>query len=199
MRIVVSEFVTLDGVMEAPNEWSSPYWTEEIAKFKHEELITTDVQLFGRITYEEFAEAWPSQTDETGFADRINSLPKYVVSKKLKKTDWNNSTVIKRNVEAEISKLKEQTGSDILVAGSAKLVGFLMEHDLVDEYRLLVHPIVVGKGKRLFPNRQTASLILTEAKTFDSGVTLLRFEPARKYEPDKQQETLTPPAGLSEA
>ena len=91
--------------------------------------------------------------------------------------------------------MKEQTGSDILVAGSAKLVGFLMENDLVDEYRLLVHPIVLGKGKRLFPDRQTASLLLTESKTFDSGVTLLRYEPARKYEPDKQEETLTRPAG----
>jgi dihydrofolate reductase len=195
MRIVVSEFVTLDGVMEAPHEWSFPYWTEEIGKFKHEELITTDVQLLGRVTYEEFAESWPSQTDETGFAERMNSLPKYVVSKKLKKADWNNSTIIKGNIEEEISKLKEQTGSDILVAGSAKLVGFLMEHDLVDEYRLLIHPVVLGKGKRLFPDRQTASLILTESETFVSGVTLLRYEPARKYEPDKQQEALTRPAG----
>ena len=195
MRIVVSEFITLDGVMEAPHEWSFPYWTEEIGKFKHEELITTDVQLLGRVTYEEFAKSWPSQTDETGFTERMNSLPKYVVSKKLKKAEWNNSAIIKRNVEEEISKLKEQTGSDILVAGSAKLVGFLMENDLVDEYRLLVHPIVLGKGKRLFPDRQTASLLLTESKTFDSGVTLLRYEPARKYEPDKQEETLTRPAG----
>jgi len=181
--------------MEAPQEWSLPYWTEEIEKFKHEELITTDVQLFGRVTYEEFSKAWPSQTDEVGFAERMNNLPKYVVSKKLKQAEWNNSTIIKRNIEEEISKLKEQTGSDILVAGSAKLVRFLIEHDLVDEYRLLVHPIVVGKGKRLFPDRQAASLLLTESKTFDSGVTLLRYEPAKKYEPEKQEEVLTRPAG----
>ena len=195
MRIVVSEFTTLDGVMEAPQEWSLPYWTEEIEKFKHEELITTDVQLFGRVTYEEFAKAWTSQTDEVGFAERMNNLPKYVVSKKLKQAEWNNSTIIKRNIEEEISKLKEQTGSDILVAGSGKLVSFLIEHDLVDEYRLLVHPIVVGKGKRLFPDRQAASLLLTESRTFDSGVTLLRYEPAKKYEPEKQEEVLTRPAG----
>jgi dihydrofolate reductase len=180
MRIVVTEFVTLDGVMEAPNEWSFPYWTDEIGRFKLDELLTTDVQLLGRVTYEGFAESWPSQTDEAGFADRMNSMPKYVVSKKLKKVEWNNSTIIKGNVEEEISKLKEQTGSDILVAGSAKLVRFLMEHDLVDEYRLLTYPIVVGKGKRLFTDGMTASLKLTEVKSYDSGVTLLRYEPDRK-------------------
>ena len=180
MRIVVSEFMTLDGVMEAPHEWSFPYWTDAIEKFKHEELITTDVQLLGRVTYEEFARSWPTQTDETGFAQRMNSMPKYVVSRKLKKADWHNSTIIKRDVADEISKLKEQTGSDILVAGSAKLVQFLMEQGLVDEYRLLIHPIVLGKGKRLFPNRQPAALKLTESKSFDTGVILLRYEPGRK-------------------
>ena len=180
MRIVVTEFITLDGVMEAPHEWSFPYWADEIGKFKMDELVTTDVQLLGRVTYDEFAKSWPSQTDETGFAERMNSMPKYVVSKKLNKADWNNSTIIKGNVAEEISKLKDQTGSDILVAGSAKLVGFLMENDLVDEYRLLVHPIVLGKGKRLFPDRQTAPLKLTDAKSYDSGVMLLRYEPDRK-------------------
>ena len=180
MRVVVTEFITLDGVMQAPHEWSSPYWTDEIGKFKHDELITTDAQLLGRVTYEEFAKSWPTQTDETGFAERMNSIPKYVVSKKLKKADWNNSTIIKGNVVEEISKLKGQTGSDILVAGSAKLVGFLMENDLVDEYRLLVHPIVLGKGKRLFTDGQFASLKLIDSKAYDSGVTLLRYEPERK-------------------
>jgi len=180
MRIVVTEFMTLDGVMEAPNEWSFLYWTDEIAKFKLDELMTTDVQLLGRVTYEGFASAWPERTDEAGFADRMNSMPKYVVSKTLKNADWNNSTIINKNVAEEISKLKEQTGSDILVAGSATLVRFLMENDLVDEFRLLTYPIVVGKGKRLFSDGQAASLKLIDTKTYDSGVTLLRYEPDRK-------------------
>ena len=180
MKIVVTEFMTLDGVMEAPNEWSFPYWTDETAKFKLDELFASDVQLLGRITYEGFASAWPSRTDEAGFADRMNGMPKYVVSKTLKNAEWNNSTIIKNNVVEEVTKLRGQSGGDILVAGSAALIRFLMEHDLVDEYRLLTYPIVVGKGKRLFAEGAAASLKLTESKPMGSGVVLLRYEPVRQ-------------------
>jgi len=180
MKIAVTEFITLDGVMEAPNEWSFPYWNDEIAKFKLDELFAADAHLLGRITYEGFASAWPERTDEAGFAERMNSLPKYVVSSSLKKAEWNNSHIIHSNVAQEITKLKKQPGGDILVAGSATLIRYLMAHDLVDEYRLLTYPIVVGKGKRLFTDGTSVPLKLTESKSFSSGVTLLRYEPDRK-------------------
>jgi dihydrofolate reductase len=180
MKIVVTEFLTLDGVMEAPNEWSFPYWGDDIAKLKLDELFAADAHLLGRVTYEGFAAAWPSMTDEAGFADRMNGLPKYVVSTTLKKAEWNNSHIIKKNVVEEVSKLKQQPGGDALVAGSATLIHALAEHDLVDEYRLLVYPIVVGKGKRLFKDGNDTKLKLVETKPFASGVVLLRYEPDRK-------------------
>ena len=180
MKVIVTEFMTLDGVIEAPHEWSFPYWSDETGKFKLDELLATDAHLLGRVTYERFAAAWPSRTDEAGFADRMNSLPKYVVSTTLRKAEWNNSTIINENVAEEIAKLKKQPGGDILVAGSATLVRFLMENDLVDEYRLLTYPLVLGKGKRLFPDGMNASLKLTESRPMGSGVVLLRYQPDRK-------------------
>lgn len=180
MKIVVTEFLTLDGVMEAPNEWSFPYWTDEIAKLKLDELLAADAHLLGRVTYEGFAVAWPSMTDEAGFADRMNGLPKYVVSTTLQKAEWNNSHIIKADVAEEVSRLKAQPGGDALVAGSATLIQALAEHDLIDEYRLLVYPIVVGKGKRLFKDGSDTKLKLVETRSFNSGVVLLRYEPDRK-------------------
>ena len=181
MKIVVTQFITLDGVVESPQDWSFPYWSDETGKFKFDELLGTDVQLLGRVTYEGFASAWPTmERDEAGFADKMNSMPKYVVSTTLKKAEWNNSTIIKSNVVEEVAGLKKQSGGDILVAGSMTLIRTLMEHDLVDEYRLLTYPIVLGKGKRLFTDGMAASLKLTESKLMGSGVVLLRYEPERK-------------------
>lgn len=177
MKIVVTEFLTLDGVMEAPNEWSFPYWNDEIAEFKLDEVFAADAHLLGRITYEGFASAWPSRTDEAGFAERMNSLPKYVVSSTLKKVEWNNSHIISSNVTEEVNKLKKQPGGDVLIAGSTTLIRFLIEHSLVDEYRLLTYPIIAGKGERLFPEGKSVPLKRTESKPFSSGVTLLRYEP----------------------
>ena len=171
--------MTLDGVVESPQDWSFPYWSDKTAKFKWDELLATDAHLLGRVTYEGFATAWPNRTDAQGFADRMNSLPKYVVSTSLKKAEWNNSHIIKTNVADEIAKLKKQSGDDILVAGSMTLIRMLMEHDLVDEYRLLMYPIVLGKGKRLFTDGMVTSLKLTESKPMGSGVVLLRYEPDR--------------------
>jgi len=179
MKIGVTQFMTLDGVVESPQDWSFPYWSDETAKFKWDELLATDAHLLGRVTYEGFAAAWPDRTDAQGFADRMNGLPKYVVSTTLKKAEWNNSTIIKSSVVEEVSKLKNQSGGDILVAGSMTLLQTLMEHDLVDEYRLLTYPIVLGKGKRLFTDGMAASLRLTESKPMGSGVVLLRYEPER--------------------
>ncbi len=178
-KVIVTMFVSLDGVMEEP-AWTMPYWNDEIAKFKLDELFATDAHLLGRVTYQGFAAAWPSRTDEQGFADRMNSLPKYVVSTTLEKAEWNNSTIIKENIVEEVSKLKQQPGQDILVAGSGTLVQTLMQHDLIDEYRLLVYPVVLGKGKQLFRDGSKATLKLVETKAFSSGVVLLRYQPDRK-------------------
>ena len=177
-HVIVSEFVTLDGVMEAPEKWSSQHWMDELATFKFDELFASDALLLGRVTYHDFAAAWPSMTDETGFADRMNSLPKFVVSTTLEEVEWNNSRLIKGNVTEEVSRLKQQPGRDILVAGSGQLVHTLMQHGLVDEYRLMVHPVVLGSGKRLFRDgSETTALRLVDTKTFSSGVVVLTYRP----------------------
>lgn len=174
-NVVVTMFMSLDGVIGEPQNWSFPYWSDQTGEFKNEELKATDAHLLGRITYEGFAAAWPSREDEAGFADRMNSLPKYVVSTTLQHADWNNSTIINGDLEEEVNALKEQYAGDILVAGSVTLVNTLIEHNLVDEYRLLVYPIVLGEGKRLF--NTSTKLKLTETKQMGSGVVLLRYQP----------------------
>lgn len=187
-KVVVSEFVSLDGVIEDPGGaekfehggWTIPYWSDEIGAFKLHELMTSDALLLGRVTYEGFAAAWPGQADEAGFADRMNNLPKYVVSTTLDKADWNNSTIISGNVAEEVANLKEQPGQDILINGSGKLIQSLMPDNLIDEYRLLVYPIVLGSGKRLFQGGIDTTLKLVESRAFDSGVILLRYQPAAK-------------------
>ena len=179
-KIVVSEYLSLDGVMEEPS-WTAPYWNDEIAKFKSEENLASDTLLLGRITYEGFAVAWPKMEDDEG-AFRMNSLPKYVVSTTLKKVGWNNSTLIKGNVVEEVARLKQAPGPDgsIEIFGSATLVRSLLQAGLVDECRLFVHPIVLGSGKRLFGAGDNMPLKLIEAKTFSSGVVLLRYQPDGK-------------------
>jgi len=178
-KIIVTDFVTLDGVTEAPEKWSFPFGNDEIAKFKQDELFASDALLLGRVTYQVFAAAWPSRTDEQGFADIMNGLPKYVVSTTLDKVEWNNSTLIKGNVADEVAKLKQQPGQSILIYGSGTLVHALMQHDLLDEHRLLVYPVVLGGGKRLFKDESSATLKLVESTAFGSGVVLLRYQPAR--------------------
>jgi dihydrofolate reductase len=160
--------------------WTLPYWNEEIGKVKFDELFASDALLLGRVTYQGFAAAWPSVTDEAGFADRMNSLPKVVVSTTLEEVEWNNSRLIKGNVAEEVSKLKHEVGQDILIAGSGALVQTLMQHDLIDDYRLLVYPVVLGSGKRLFQDGSKTTLRLVETKTFRSGVVLLHYQPVGK-------------------
>ena len=176
-NIVVSMFVSLDGVMEDP-AWTMPYWNDQIAKFKYEELFASDALLLGRVTYEGFAAAWPSRTDEQGFAERMNSLPKYVVSTTLGHLEWQNSHLITDHVAQEIDRLKRQPGQDILVAGSGQLVQTLIRYDLIDAYRLLVYPVVLGKGQRLFEDGSMATLKLVDSAPLGSGVVALRYEPA---------------------
>ncbi len=153
-KVVVTEFLTLDGVVEAPEKWTFPFGNEEIAKYKLDELLASDTLLLGRVTYQGFAAAWPSRTDESGFADRMNSLPKFVASTTLKEVEWNNSRLIKENVAEEVSKLREKPGQNILIYGSVTLVHTLTLHGLIDEYRFLVYPIVFGEREAALQRRQ---------------------------------------------
>jgi dihydrofolate reductase len=187
-RVVATEYVTLDGVMEDPGGigkfatagWHFPFLNEDTAQFKHDELFASDALLLGRVTYQEFAAAWPSRTDETGFADRMNSLPKYVASTTLTTAEWSNTTVIRGDIAEAVAALKQQPGQDILLSGSAELLRTLMRRDLIEEYRLLVHPVVVGSGKRLFgEGSETKRLRLVEAKAFSSGIVALTYQPER--------------------
>jgi dihydrofolate reductase len=177
-KIVVTEFMSLDGVMEEPR-WTFKYWNDEIAKFKGEESSASDALLLGRVTYQGFAAAWPQSKDEG--ANYFNSVRKYVISETLEEPlEWHNSTLINDNIVEEITNLKQQDGQDIAVHGSATLVQTLMQHDLVDRYRLLVYPVVVGKGKRLFEEGIPATLKLLESQSFSSGVVALIYEPDRE-------------------
>ena len=175
-KIVVTAFLSLDGVMENPG-WTFRYWNDEIAKFKGEETEASDALLLGRVTYQGFAAAWPESTDEGAYY--FNNVRKYVVSTTLDTAEWNNSTLIKHNIVEEITKLKQQDGQDLAVHGSATLVQTLIQHDLVDRYRLLVYPVVLGTGKRFFQEGTTATLKLVETRAFSSGVTALIYEPDR--------------------
>jgi dihydrofolate reductase len=187
-RIVVTEFVSLDGVVEAPGggeDFKYAGWTFEIDrgdegnKFKLDETVSSEALLLGRVTYEGFAAAWPSRTDEFGFADKFNSMPKYVVSSTLEDPEWNNSTVLKGDVVEEVSRLKQEQEGDIVIHGSPQLVQTLIEQDLVDEYRLMVFPVVLGSGKRLFgETSDKKSLRLVDSKVVGDGVAILIYQPA---------------------
>ena len=170
-RIVVTEFVSLDGVVEDPGGsegtsfggWAFKFDRgEEGNKFKVDELMAADAQLLGRVTYEGFAAAWPERTGDP-FSDKMNTMPKYVFSNTLTEASWENSHIVSGDFAQEISKLRDEVG-DLLVAGSVQLVNGLTEHDLVDEYRLMVYPTILGQGKRLFADGAQASLKLVEAK-----------------------------------
>jgi dihydrofolate reductase len=185
-RIVVTEFVSLDGVMEDPGGaegfrhggWSFAFSRgDEGDKFKLDEAFSSEALLLGRVTYEGFAEAWPSREGE--FADKFNTMPKYVVSSTLGEPEWNNSTVLRGDVVEEVAKLRQQQDGDIVVHGSGRLVQTLVEHDLVDEFRLMVFPVVLGSGKRLFGElSDQKALRLVDSKVVGDGVAILIYEPA---------------------
>lgn len=187
-KLIVTEFLSLDGVMEDPGGagefehggWTRSYWDDEIGAFKYNELISCDAFVLGRVTYEGFAAAWPSQSDEAGFADRMNGLPKYVATRTLDRLEWNNSHPIRGDVAEEVARLKQQSGQDILIHGSGELTRSLIRHDLIDEYHLLVYPVVLGSGKRLFTDGVSASLRLIESRPFPSGVVALTYQPASR-------------------
>jgi dihydrofolate reductase len=185
-QIVVTEFVSLDGVMEDPggSEGSEHgAWTfefdrgEDGDRFKLDELREAEAQLLGRVTYEGFAAAWPSMKDEAGFAEKMNSMPKYVVSSTLQEATWSNSTILSGDFAEEVGRLKERVEGSILVAGSAQLVQGLVEHDLLDELRLMVFPVLLGSGKRLFgETSREHRLRLTESGKVGEGIATLVFE-----------------------
>lgn len=184
-RLVVSEFVSLDGVMEDPGGaegFARGGWALESPdpvgqKFKLDELLAADVLLLGRITYEGFAAAWPGRTDEVGFAEKMNGMPKVVASTTLEGPAWHNTSVVRADVPGEVARLKEQSGGDILVAGSRTLVQTLLEHELVDELRLMIFPVVLGGGRTLFgPSDAAKRLSLAEATPLASGAVILVYK-----------------------
>ncbi len=190
-KVVVTEFITLDGVIESPgggegfehDGWSFKFNRgDEADKCKSDELQAADAQLLGRVTYQGFARAWPTMSGDP-FSEKMNSMPKYVVSSTLSDADasWTNSTVIRDDVVNQIKRLKDKVAGDILVAGSAKLVQFLAAHGLVDEYRLMVFPVVLGSGKRLFADGTAhTTLRLVDSKPVGpDGVIILTYQPAR--------------------
>jgi dihydrofolate reductase len=180
MRLVATEYLSLDGVFEEPGQWSGPFFGEEGGQFKWAELQASDALLLGRKTYEGFAAAWPSMPGTGEFGEKMNSMPKYVVSSSLDKVDWTGSQLIKGNVAEEVSKLKERPGQDLLLSGSAQLFNALMQENLIDVYRFMLHPIVLGKGRRLFPaGGHERILDLTETQRFGSGIVVFEYRPAK--------------------
>jgi dihydrofolate reductase len=193
-KVIVGTFLTLDGVMQAPGApdedraggfehggWQMPYFDEAAGAAIFEGMASSDGFLMGRKTYEIMAPYWPAQPSDDPFAAQMNNLSKYVVSTTLEEPlEWSNSTLLKGDVETEVPKLKQQAGKDLQVIGSGELAHSLMQHDLVDEYRLMVHPVVLGGGKRLFKEGGTKiPLRLSDSKTSSTGVLILTYEPAR--------------------
>ncbi len=186
-KIIVSEFLTLDGVMEDPGgaeKFERGGWAIQFErgpegdKFKLNEVMDSDALLLGRVTYGEFEKAWPYRTGE--FADKMNRMPKYIVSTTLNEPAWNKSHVIKRNIAQEVLALKSVPGKDILIAGSARLVQTLMQNKLIDEYRLMVYPVILGMGKHLFDQGSEAlPLKLVESKPIGAGIVILIYHPAQ--------------------
>jgi dihydrofolate reductase len=181
--IAVTEFISLDGVVEDPGgseDFKYGGWTFEIERgdegmaFKLDETMASEALLLGRVTYEGFAEAWPTREGE--FADKFNKMPKYVVSSTLKTADWNNSTVLDGDIVEAVSKLKADSKGEIVVHGSVQLAQTLLEHDLVDELRLMLFPVVLGQGKRLFgETSEKKTLQLAESRTVGDGVLILIY------------------------
>jgi dihydrofolate reductase len=179
MRLVATEYISLDGVFEEPGHWSGPFFNDEAAQFKLAELQASDALLLGRRTYEGFAAAWPSMTDEAGFAEKMNSMPKYVVSATLDRVEWPGSRLVKGDLAVEIRKLKQEPGQDLLLSGSAQLFNALMQENLIDLYRFMLHPVVLGNGERLFAEGvKQRTLRLTDTRTFSSGIVILEYAAA---------------------
>jgi dihydrofolate reductase len=182
-KLVVTEFISLDGVIENPM-WTMPYWGDDIAAFKGEETSASDALLLGRVTYEGFAAAWPERSGEDSGADYFNGVRKFVVSSTLKQADWNNSVILTGDLTAEVNALKAMDGTNITVHGSGRLAGSLLTLGLVDELRLIVYPVVLGTGQRLFTDGITATMTLVETRPFASGAVGLIYTPKPADQPN---------------
>ena len=182
-KIVAALFISLDGVVESPNEWHFPYFNDEMGAVVASQMEAADTMLLGRRTYEEFAAFWPNQSGDDPFAARMNNTPKVVVSTTLDTVTWQNSTLISGNVTEELTNLKQQPGKNIGMTGSGTLVHSLLRDGLLDELHLLLHPIVVGSGKRLFPDgSERIPLRLVDAQTFGTGVLHLTYQREKNEE-----------------
>ncbi len=180
MRLVATEYLSLDGVFEEPGKWSFPFFDEEAGQFKWNELQASDALLLGRNTYEGFAAAWPTMPGTGEFGEKMNSMPKYVVSSTLDKVEWAGSKLITGNVFDEVRKLKKAPGQDLLLSGSAQLFNALAQENLIDLYRFMLHPIILGKGKGLFADGVDRTVLtLTESKAFAAGIVILEYVPAK--------------------
>jgi dihydrofolate reductase len=178
-KIIAGLFISLDGVVEAPQDWHFPYFNDEMGEAVASQAAQSDTMLLGRRTYEEFASYWPNQSSEEPFADVMNGTPKLVASTTLGSVDWQNSTLIEGDVVDALKGIKQGPGKDISITGSPTLVRSLLRAGILDELRLLVHPIVVGHGKRLFEAEdQPIPLRLIESKTFTTGVQAMTYGPA---------------------
>ncbi len=187
-RIVAAEYLSLDGVTEDPGPagafehrgWTLPYWNDELAKYQSDQLFASDALLLGRVTYEEFVASWPLRSGDP-FTDRMNSLPKFVASTTLEEPlEW-NATLLKGDVAVEVMKLKQQPGQDILIYGSGELVNTLMQHNLIDVYRVMLYPLALGTGKRFFRDGgDKTTLTLTDVSANGAGVVMLTYQPAAK-------------------
>ena len=178
-KIVAGLFISLDGVYEAPDQWHFPYFNDEMGEAVDSQMKAADTMLLGRVTYQEFASYWPQSSDDAELAAYMNDTPKLVVSTTLDSLDWQNSTLIGGNVVEELTRLKQQPGKNIGITGSGTLVRSLLRDGVLDELRLLVHPIAVGSGKRLFPDGSDQTpLQLVDSKTFSTSVVYLTYQPA---------------------
>lgn len=173
-KIVAAEYVTLDGVMSDP-AWTGPYWSPELAAWQHELLFQSDLLLLGRVTYEGMSKAWPQMTDTGDFGERMNALPKLVPTNTLKDLSW-NAVAVHGDVYTEIRRHKAMPGQHMLIYGSGQLVRSLMKEGLIDEYRLMVHPVVLGAGARLFSDGIEGKFKLADTKTTSTGVVVMTYQ-----------------------
>jgi dihydrofolate reductase len=178
-KIIAGLFMSLDGVVESPEQWQTPYFNDEMGQVVGAQMAESDTLLLGRRTYQEFAGFWPNQPDDAPFADYMNTIPKLVVSTTLDTLEWENSTLLKGNVAEELGALKQQPGKNLNIAGSGTLVRYLLRQNLLDELQLLVCPVVVGRGRHLFQDGgDIKRLTLVNSSTFSTGVLSLAYRPA---------------------
>ncbi|MGZ4334992.1 MAG: dihydrofolate reductase family protein [Gaiellaceae bacterium] len=178
-KLKLAMYVSLDGVVENPS-WTTPYWNDELSDFQEEYLNASDALVLGRVTYEGFAAAWPAMEESTGeFGKKMNSMPKFVASRTLQEAEW-NASLLEGDLVGEVARLKEQPGNDLLIYGSSDVVDQLTNAGLIDEYRLMIYPVVVGSGKRLFGGSNETGLRLVDSTATGAGVLVVTYEPATR-------------------